>query len=382
MTARIVVTPRVRWGRRLRRAAWLPFAMLVGAACADPAGDAADGVIREHYASGRVRREAPMRNGQLDGAVRGWFENGQLQYRRTYRDGKEIGTHEGWHENGARRFEYAYADGLMNGIAREWTDDGRLVSEFRFVNGQESGQQRMWNRDGSVRSNYVVRDGRRYGLLGAMGCSGRSDTTATETLPFYRDSTLTPTWLTAAAARTPTMHRVAAFRAENQHDRTVTNAALAGRVTLVHFFFTHCVDICPTTTSNVARTLSAIGADPRAQVLSFSITPERDSVPLLRQFATLHGLTDVRWHLLTSDRAQIEQLARTSFFVRIGDGKSWGVDQIAHTETVLLVDGDGRLRGVYASSLPLEMERAAADARTLLAETDSVRTTGEPSGVR
>lgn len=41
-----------------------------------------------------------------------------------------------------------------------------------------------------------------------------------------------------------------------------------------------------------------------------------------------------------------------------------------------------RLRGAYASSLPLEMERAAADARTLLAETDSVRTTGEPAGVR
>jgi protein SCO1 len=369
MRARGEVTRSVGWVRRLFAVAMVPVvSMLIGTSCADGAGETDHDIVREQYENGALRREAPMRNGKLHGTVLGWFENGQPQYRRTYYEGKEVGTHEGWHANGERRFEYAYADGLMNGVAREWSEDGRLVSEFHFVDGQESGQQQMWNADGSIRSNYVVRDGRRYGLLGALGCSGRQDSTATESLPFFRDSTLTPTWLTAAEARAPEMHRVAAFRADNQDGRSITHATLAGRITLVHFFFAHCVDICPTTTRNVARTLGAIGADPRAQVLSFTITPERDSVPMLRQFATRHGLTDPRWHLLTSDRAQVETLARTSFFVRIGDGTSWGVDQIAHTETVLLVDREGRLRGVYASSLPLEMERAAKDVRTLLAE--------------
>lgn len=381
MMARGPSTKGVRWDRRGLAAALMPVvSLLLAVACTSATPDGAHTVVREHYANNTLRREAPMRNGRLNGTVLGWFDNGQLQYRRTYRDGKEVGTHTGWHANGTRRFEYAYADGLMNGLAREWSEDGRLVSEFNFVDGQESGQQQMWNADGSIRSNYVVRDGRRYGLLGAVGCAGRNDSTATESLPFFRDSTLTPTWLTADEASTPAMHRVADFRAENQDGHSVTTAALAGRITLVHFFFAHCVDICPTTTRNVARTLAAIGTDPRAQVLSFSITPERDSVPMLRQFATLHGLTDERWHLLTGDRAQVEQLARTSFFVRIGDGTSWGVDQIAHTETVLLVDGDGRLRGVYASSLPLEMDRAAEDARTLLAEAAAQATASTSSG--
>jgi antitoxin component YwqK of YwqJK toxin-antitoxin module len=60
----------------------------------------------------------------------------------------------------------------MDGVAREWSREGKLLSEFHFVAGHEAGQQRMWNDDGSIRSNYVVRDGRRYGLIGAMGCSG------------------------------------------------------------------------------------------------------------------------------------------------------------------------------------------------------------------
>jgi hypothetical protein len=39
------------------------------------------------------------------------------------------------------------------------------------------GQQRMWWPDGTLRANYVVRDGRRYGLLGAKGCVSVDSTT-------------------------------------------------------------------------------------------------------------------------------------------------------------------------------------------------------------
>ena len=38
---------------------------------------------------------------------------------------------------------------------------------------------------------------------------------------------------------------------------------------------------------------------PRVQVLSYSVTPERDSARALRAFAKTHGITDPRWHLLT-----------------------------------------------------------------------------------
>ena len=30
----------------------------------------------------------------------------------------------------------------------------------------------MWQEDGTARANYVVREGRRYGLMGAKGCVG------------------------------------------------------------------------------------------------------------------------------------------------------------------------------------------------------------------
>lgn len=105
--------------------------------------------------------------------VRGWFENGALAYERRYVDGREEGVHVGWYDDGKRRFEYHYHNGLMEGVARGWFRTGELLSEFNFHEGQERGQQRMWNADGTIRSNYVIRNGKRYGLIGAMGCTGR-----------------------------------------------------------------------------------------------------------------------------------------------------------------------------------------------------------------
>jgi protein SCO1/2 len=188
-----------------------------------------------------------------------------------------------------------------------------------------------------------------------------------ELLPFYRSAEMTPEFLSASKATAKGVHRIGEFALTDQNGQPVTQDAFKGRVTLVHFFFAQCGDICPLTTRNLASALDGIGSAPTAQILSYSITPERDSVPALRAFAAHHKLTDPRWHFLTGDRATIERLARETFYVKVGDGSTYGVKTIAHTESVLLVDREGRLRGVYAASLPLEMVRAVEDARTLLA---------------
>ena len=139
-------------------------------------------------------------------------------------------------------------------------------------------------------------------------------------------------------------------------------------MTVAQFFFTQCTDVCPTTTANLHHLLEQLPDEPRVQLMSYSVTPERDSVGALQEFARAHGISDPRWHLLSGERATTERLARESFFVRLGDGTTYGVDSIVHTESVLLVDGQGRLRGIYAGTLPLEVERLREDVVALLRE--------------
>ena len=198
-------------------------------------------------------------------------------------------------------------------------------------------------------------------MLAACGGHGSS-------LPYLRTATMTPEWLTDREATGDSMHRVAQFKLADQHGATVSEQSLKSKVTIVQFFFTTCGDVCPATTSNLARLLRESGGDSRVQVLSYSVTPERDSVGALRAYAAEHGITDSRWRLLTGPRADIERLARESYFVLLGDGATYGVSTIAHTESVLLVDGCGRLRGVYAGTLRLEMQRLREDAAVLAAE--------------
>lgn len=187
-------------------------------------------------------------------------------------------------------------------------------------------------------------------------------------LPFYRDANLTPEWLSSRAAESPALHHVAAFRALDQHGQPVSEQALVGRVTVAHFFFTRCRDVCPLTTSHLGRLLAELPADQRLQVLSYSVAPGGDSVQQLADFAREHQLTDPRWHLLTGDASELTRLARESYFVRLGADTTYGVASIAHTETLVLVDGRGRLRGLYAGTLPLELQRLREDIATLLRE--------------
>lgn len=131
--------------------------------------------VVERYDNGRIKREVQYRNGKLDGVMRGWYENGAIEFERQYRDGEENGEHRGWYADGARRFVYHYAHGLSEGEQRQWFDNGLPLTWFNHVRGHEVGLQRMWNADGTIRSSYAVRDGKRYGLVGSMGCTGRGE---------------------------------------------------------------------------------------------------------------------------------------------------------------------------------------------------------------
>ena len=135
-------------------------------------GHALNGHILEHHDNGGLKRDAEYRNGKLNGVARGWHENGRLDYVRRYVAGTEQGTHEGWYDNGSRRFEFHFNDGVSEGEAKQWYRNGKPYTLFHFVAGQESGQQQMWDADGNLRANYVIRDGRRYGLPGSVGCRG------------------------------------------------------------------------------------------------------------------------------------------------------------------------------------------------------------------
>ena len=109
-------------------------------------------------------------NGVEEGLQKKWYPNKQLSEERFYINGKKEGIHKGWWPDGKQKFIFEADDDEYNGEFREWYSSGLLGKQFHYVHGQEEGSQRLWWDNGTVRANYVIRNGKKYGLIGLKTC--------------------------------------------------------------------------------------------------------------------------------------------------------------------------------------------------------------------
>src|SRR5206468_2384547 len=90
-------------------------------------------------------------------------------------------------------------------------------------------------------------------------------------------------------------------------------------------------------------------------LLSYSVTPWIDTKEKLKGYKEAKGITNKAWHFLTGDKGSIYTLARQSYFAEEDLGFTRDSSEFLHTEHVLLIDGSGRIRGIYNGTLQLEM---------------------------
>ena len=112
----------------------------------------------------------PFLNGLAEGVQKQWYSNKILAEERLYVTNKKEGVHKGWWENGNPKFCYHFFDDEYDGEVMEWYFGGQLFKKFHYAMGYEEGSERLWYEDGSVRANYVIKKGRKYGLIGIKIC--------------------------------------------------------------------------------------------------------------------------------------------------------------------------------------------------------------------
>jgi protein SCO1/2 len=157
------------------------------------------------------------------------------------------------------------------------------------------------------------------------------------------------------------------FSLVTQTGDAITQDDLLGRLHVASFIFTSCNVICPTLVTQLSKVQDAIAHRDDVLLVSYSVAPRYDSVAVLNTFGSDRGIKSDRWKLVTGDEQTIYRLARNSYFADDGrlDGSQTSADLFLHTEKVLLVDENGRLRGVYNGSLSFEIEKLIADIELL-----------------
>ena len=114
-------------------------------------------------------------NGLEQGVFKKWYPNKKLAESRSFEAGKKEGKHIGFWEDGKPRFEFYFSKGEHDGIANEWYSNGQAYKAFHYTMGYENGSQKIWWENGVIRANYVVKQGRRYGLIGLKLCMTPKD---------------------------------------------------------------------------------------------------------------------------------------------------------------------------------------------------------------
>jgi antitoxin component YwqK of YwqJK toxin-antitoxin module len=138
-------------------------------------GGPVTGVIFSLNTKGDTIYTISYREGKKHGVSRYYHENGRIKSVRYFENGWKEGEHAGWFANGEQEFLYHYKDDMFEGNQKEWMQTGQLYSDLNFEKGQESGSQRVWYTNGKIRTNYIIKNDRRYGLLGTKNCVNAVD---------------------------------------------------------------------------------------------------------------------------------------------------------------------------------------------------------------
>jgi protein SCO1/2 len=187
-------------------------------------------------------------------------------------------------------------------------------------------------------------------------------------LPVYNPSDLNPKLVDESLQNQGRHHRVLPFELYNQYGDTITEEDLAGQIYVADFFFTTCPTICIDMARQKRRLQKALQDDPHFTLVSHTVTPEIDSIPIMRDYAQRQGAIKGKWQLLTGPKKEIYRLARKSYFAVVDSGGTGGPEDFIHTENFVLVDPKNRIRGYYDGTSREEVTRLLEDYRLLRAD--------------
>jgi len=121
-----------------------------------------------------------------------------------------------------------------------------------------------------------------------------------------------------------------------------TLADFKGKVVFLFFGFTQCPDVCPTTMTELAAVMKALGPDAdKVQVLFVTVDPERDTKELLSQYVPAFHPAFLG---LSGDAAATATTGKEFkvFYAKVaGTGANYSMD---HTAASYVFDRDGKIR--------------------------------------
>lgn len=158
-------------------------------------------------------------------------------------------------------------------------------------------------------------------------------------------------------------HRAGAFSFVNQDGERITEKSVQRKVTIAEYFFTSCPSICPVMNANLKEVYEKFKNNPDFVILSHTVDPERDSVPVMKTYAKKFDAQAPAWEFLTGSKKALYASAYQDYLLAAADS---GTDQFIHTQYVALLDKNRRIRGFYDMTNKENLLKLTGDIQQLL----------------
>ncbi len=162
---------------------------------------------------------------------------------------------------------------------------------------------------------------------------------------------------------------IPSFKFVNQYADTITQKNLDGKIYVADFFFTTCPSICPVMHRNMLNVYKEFKDDDNFRIISHTIDPKYDTVPVLKRYADKLGIAGNTWWLLHGEKDDTYKIAK-SYLQSVSEKNPKG--EYIHDGFFILIDKQKRLRGTYEGTDPAEVTKLIADIKTLKAEPDQI----------
>jgi protein SCO1/2 len=186
-------------------------------------------------------------------------------------------------------------------------------------------------------------------------------------LPIFNPSDVNPELVDSTVQHVSKYHTIADFSFTNQNGKIISQKNYEGKIYVADFFFTTCPTICPIMQDNMLEIQNTFKDISDVMLLSHTVMPHIDSVPVLKKYALEKGVIDSKWNLVTGDKKDIFYIARKSYLAVKTETEGELYDMV-HTENFILVDKQRRVRGFYDGTKKEEIKRLIEDIRFLIDE--------------
>jgi cytochrome oxidase Cu insertion factor (SCO1/SenC/PrrC family) len=161
------------------------------------------------------------------------------------------------------------------------------------------------------------------------------------------------------------------FTLTDQQGHPFHSEVLEGKVWVVGFIYTRCTTSCPLITNEMSRLQKRWVKEQDFRLVSITVDPLYDSPAVLSNYAQVYRADFRTWCFLTGPPDQVYDLIEKGFMASVHrmevEEKGGHVD-IPHTTNVVVVDRQGKLRGIFEGVFESDWTRLDTAIAALLKE--------------